>query len=357
MHGTWIGIWVMFALVGARPIEAEGDRAHAAASCDEASHAGLDARTPARCADANVDPSTEPGVRAARFVVADRDAGQLVVLDSDLLELARHSMPYALELEPRSDGRLWSVSASALGPLGPHFLRRFDLSGGVDIEVGVGPLFDLACADGDSALLVVGRPDGQREALEVNSTGAVRPLEVGPALAAIAANGGRALVAGHDGWLRSHSLAPGAPMVIARQFGGVIADVAPGPLRMGFYVLDVAGPATQRRLALVDEGLNSVWVRPVGCGALHLCVSPDRRRVWLADGAARLARRFGADGGLEIPFVAISAAGVERGLARDDGGAVLVAPGALIRLAPDASALPGQGGFDFLVDVAALRPR
>ncbi len=299
----------------------------------------------------------ERGARSARFLAADRDAGQLVVLDADLLELSRLSMPYALEVEARRDGKLWSVSASALGPLGPHFLRRVDLSGAVDMELGIGPLFDLACADGDGALLVVGRPDGQREALEVSSGGGVRALEVGPALSAVAANGGRALVAGHDGWLRSYSLTPGAPSTLSRQFGGVLADVAPGPLRMGFYVLDVAGSVSQRRLALVAEDLSTVWVKPVGCGALHLSVSPDRRRVWLADGAARFARRFGADGGLEIPFAALAAAGVERGLAHDDGGAVFAAPGTLLRLAPDASALPGQGGFDFLVDVAALRAR
>ncbi len=302
-------------------------------------------------------PDPGLGARAPRYVAADRDAGQLVFLDSDLLEVARRSMPYALEVEPRSDGRLWSVSASALGPLGPHVLRRVDLNGVVDVELAIGPLFDLACADGEVALLVVGRSDGQREALEVTSSGAVRQLEVGLSLAAVAANGSRALVAGHDGWLRSHSLAPGAPAPLARHFGGVIADVAAGPLRNGFYVLDVAGSVAQRRLALVAEDLSTVWVRSIGCGALHLCVSGDRRRVWLADGGARFARRFGADGGLEVPFVALPLAGVERGAAHDDGGVVFAAPGALVRLAPDASPLPGQGGFDFLVDVAALRAR
>lgn len=286
-----------------------------------------------------------------KFVATDRDAGQVIALDADLFEVQRFALPFALEVELRSDGRIWAVSASALGPLGPHRLRRFDLAGQMEFEAPIGPLFDLACSDGDLALLVVARSDGSREALAVASTGVVQTLEVGSMLAAVAGHGGRALVAGHDGWLRSHALPVGSAPTVARYFGGVIADAAPGPVRGGFYVLDVSGAPSQRRLALLDEALSTVWWRTVGCGALHLAVSVDRQRVWLADGGARFARRFGPGGVLEIPFAQLPLAGVERGVAESNGGAVFAAPGALIRLAPDGALLPGQGGYDFLVDV------
>jgi hypothetical protein len=36
------------------------------------------------------------------------------------------------------------------------------------------------------------------------------------------------------------------------------------------------------------------------------------------------------------------------------GGVLLAAPGALLRLAADGRAAPGQGGFAFLTDVGAL---
>jgi len=294
---------------------------------------------------------------SARYAASDRDAGQVVLLDHDLIEVGRIGVPYALELEPSADGRIWVVSASALGPLGPHELRRMDLLGQVDVRVGVGPLFDLASCDGQAALLVVGRSDGQREALEVAPSGAVRPLSVGASLSCVAGAGARAVVAGHDGWIRSYDLTSAGTPPLERLVGGVIADVAPGPVRGGFYVLDVAGGPTQRRLSLVSADLSTLWTRSLGCGALHLSVSPDRQRVWVADGAAQMARRFGAGGALELAFAALPLPGVERGVASADGGVIFAAPGALVRLGATGAALPGQGGFDFLVDVAELRAR
>lgn len=334
---------------GASPPLANGASVHSPGPCASELALALDGSPQPTLASAS---SARGALGPIKFVATDRDAGQVIALDADLLEVQRFALPYALEVELRSDGRLWTVSASALGPLGPHRLRRFDLVGQMDFDALVGPLFDLSCAEGDLALLVVGRPDGAREALAVAGPGATQVLEVGPMLASVAAQGGRALVAGHDGWLRSHALAPGAAPVVERNFGGVIADVAPGPARGGFFVLDVGGSPSQRRLALVDEALNTVWWRTIGCGALHLTVTADRQRVWLVDPTAQFARRFGPGGMLEIPYAALPLAGAERGVAESNGGAVFAAPGALVRLGPDGAMLPGQGGYDFLIDVA-----
>jgi hypothetical protein len=302
------------------------------------------------------DPTASPGLRPIRFFAADRDAGQISALDADLIEVRRFAAPFAVELEPRSDGRLWVVAASALGPLGPHWLRRYDPHGALEFEAPVGSLYDLACLDGDWALLVTQRPDGLREASATSGAtsgaGAAQTLAVGAALSTIAGRAGGALVGSHDGWLRSYRVWPTPALAHERDFGGVIADVAPGPERGSFYVLDVAGAPSQRRLALVNASLATVWVRALGCSALHMAVTPDAQRVWVADGGGRFARRFGVGGALEIPFAALPAAGCERGVAEAQGGAVFAAPGALVRLAPDGAVLPGQGGFDFLVDVA-----
>jgi len=301
-------------------------------------------------------PAVSPAVSpAGQLVATDRDAGAVVVLDADLIELRRFNVPYALEVELRADGRLWVVAASALGPLGPHSLFALEPNGAVAAQTPIGPLFDLACLDGGPALLVVLRPDGQRDALLQPVAGAPVTLGTGGAFAAIAGQSSQVLVAGHDGRLASYVVGPAPGLAAQRQFGGVIADVAPGPQRGTWYVLDVGGAPNQRRLAVVDAQLATQWSAPLGCGALHLCVSPDRQRVWLADGAAGFARRFGPHGALELAWATLPVPGCERGVARADGSVVFAAPGALVRLAPDGSALPGQGGFTFLVDVAARR--
>lgn len=292
---------------------------------------------------------------AGQLVATDRDAGAVVVLDADLIEVRRFNVPYALEVELRADGRLWVVAASALGPLGPHTLLTLEPSGAVAAQTPIGPLLDLACLDGGAALLVVLRPDGQREAVVHPASGQPLILGAGAAWASIAGQSNQVLVAGHDGRLSSYVVGAATGLAAQRQFGGVIADVAPGPQRGTWYVLDVGGSPSQRRLAALDAQLATVWSAPLGCGALHLCVSPDRQRVWLADGAAGFARRFGPHGALELAWATLPVTGCERGVVRADGSVVFAAPGALVRLAPDGSVLPGQGGFTFLVDVAARR--
>jgi hypothetical protein len=292
---------------------------------------------------------------AAQLVATDRDAGAVVVLDADLIEVRRFNVPYALEVELRTDGRLWVVAASALGPLGPHTLLTLEPSGAVAAQAPIGPLLDLACLDGGAALLVLLRPDGQRDVVLHPAAGQPVSLGVGAAWASIAGQSNTVLVAGHDGSLASYAVGAATGLAAQRQFGGVIADVAPGPQRGTWYVLNVGGPPSQRRLAVLDAQLATLWSAPLGCGALHLCVSPDRQRVWVADGAAGFARRFGPQGALELAWATLPVMGCERGVARADGSVVFAAPGALVRLASDGSVLPGQGGFTFLVDVAARR--
>jgi hypothetical protein len=325
-----------------------------AASAQRTSGTPRGAANPAMGRDAPVETLSEPrgSQRPVRYFAADRDAGQVIALDVDLIEVRRFAAPYVIELETRSDGRLWAVSASALGPLGPHSLRKLDLHGQIEFERPVGPLYDLACLDGDWALLVEQRPDGLREASATSGAGVVKSLAIGASLATVAGRAGGVLVGGHDGWLRSYRLWPMPGLAQERDFGGVIADVAPGPERGSFYVLDAAGSPSQRRLALVNAALATVWSRPLGCSALQLAVTSDSQRVWVADGGARFARRFGLGGALEIPYASLPVAGCDRGVAEAQGGALFAAPGALVRLAADGALLPGQGGFDFLVDVA-----
>jgi hypothetical protein len=351
---TMLGAFAGLAGMGFGVAGAEGAGTHPSSRASAGASAGASAAASSR-ADARpgaADPMASPGLGPIRFFAADRDAGQISALDADLIEVRRFAAPFAVELEPRSDGRLWVVAASALGPLGPHWLRRYDPHGALEFEAPVGSLYDLACLDGDWALLVTQRPDGLREASATSGAGAAQTLAVGAALSTIAGRAGGALVGSHDGWLRSYRVWPTPALAHERDFGGVIADVAPGPERGSFYVLDVAGAPSQRRLALVNASLATVWVRALGCSALHLAVTPDAQRVWVADGGGRFARRFGVGGVLEISFAALPAAGCERGVAEAQGGAVFAAPGALVRLAADGAVLPGQGGFDFLVDVA-----
>jgi len=348
-------------LSAAHPAGGAASGAVAPISPVHASESDAGARsTPAAALEGSVAPARAAAAAPSnsslgQLVATDRDAGAVVVLDADLIELRRFNVPYALEVEVRADGRLWVVAASALGPLGPHTLLTLEPSGDVAAQTPIGPLLDLACLDGGAALLVVLRPDGQRDAVLHPTSGQALNLGAGAAWASIAGQSNHVLVAGHDGSLSSYVVGAATGLAAQRQFGGVIADVAPGPQRGSWYVLDVGGGPNQRRLAALDSQLATLWSAPLGCGALHLCVSPDRQGVWLADGAAGLARRFGPHGALELAWATLPVAGCERGVARADGSVVFAGPGALVRLASDGSVLPGQGGFTFLVDVAARR--
>jgi hypothetical protein len=293
------------------------------------------------------------GVRAgpARFLVADRDASDVVALDPDLLVVRRIAVERPIEIEARADGGFWSISAPASAALGPHLLRRYSGAGTLVRELAIGVPFDLASLDGDAAITVELTSGATRDVGVYDASGSRVRVAGGERAFCAAGRGGEIAVGGEDGSIEVWPIAPAGAPLAARALGGWIADVAPGPRRGTWWVLDAAGAG---RILLLDRGLATLWERPSTVRALHLAPVPATERVWLADATEPFAARFGAAGALELGPLATPARGLDRALGLASGGAILVAPGALIRLGPQGQLLPGQGGFDFAVDAADL---
>lgn len=289
-----------------------------------------------------------------RYFVADRDAGEVVALDADLLVVRKYAFALPVEIETRRDGGLWVAGATHGGPLGPHCLRRLEAGGRVAVEIRIGPVLDLDTLDGGPALVVSALPDGAREALLVHSAGASLALSNDADLACIAGAGTRVAVGTGRGVLRIHDASGGA-VLQRRELGGALGDVAAGPESGTWWVLDARGGPDERRILLLGPDLSTRWERRVGLLAHRLGPVPAEERVWVVDSAAPLARRFGPGGALEVPLARLELSGCERVLARSSAGAVFAAPGALLVIDAAGRPLPGQGGFDFLVDVAESR--
>ncbi|MCC6407753.1 MAG: hypothetical protein IT453_11340 [Planctomycetes bacterium] len=279
--------------------------------------------------------------------VADRDADALIGLDEGLFEGKRISLESPVEAERRSDGGLWAVSARESHPLGVHDLLLFGADGNRVAAAVFGPVLDLELSRDDA--LVVERTDSSGRVVRVDAQGTTSTvLELATASCAAGA-GSRVAVGTDDGevWLLELGSAP--PTVLAkRALGGPIGDVRPGPTPGTWWVLDIGASG---RVSLLEPTLATRWSVATGLHALHLAPVRGVESVWIADTTQPLARRYGANGALEIDVSTLPLGGLDRASASSDGGVLLIAPGAVLRLDPNGVLLPGQGGFDFLVDL------
>lgn len=304
---------------------------------------------------------TSSGASAERHApvagwLADRDGGALVGLDSDRLEVRRVALESPVELELGSDGDLWVACAGAGGPVGPHRLLLVeDESGRIEREFQLGPILDLESVDGPggAVLAVAFGSGGAREVVRCAGEGAPATIERGDDAFCAAGAWGCTLVGSERGELRLWG--PDGQRLARRVFGGVISDVAPGPEPGCWWVLDAAGGAAGQRLALVGRDLSSRWEVPAGVVALSLAPERGVERVWLCDGEGALVRRLGPGGTLELAQVGLAHSGATRASWGHDGLLWIAAPGALLCLDGSGARVPGQGGFQFLVDVERVR--
>jgi hypothetical protein len=295
----------------------------------------------------------EPPRTAARYWAADRDARRVVGLDENLFVVASLPADWPVRLEARGDGGLWVARAASGDPTGPHVLERWSSAGAVLASVPLGPLYDLACIDGGEALAVAGTATGTRDALIAAGDGTWRACDAPADVLSVAGRGGQWLLGTESGALELRDVLDPTLVLAQRQLGGIVSDVAPGPRRGSWWALDASGSPSHRRIVFLEPDLTTSWERVVGLAAHSLAPVPGEERVWVVDATAPLARRFGPGGTLEIAGAQLALAGAERARALAGGGALFPAAGALLRLDAQGIAAPGQGGFDFLVDVAA----
>lgn len=293
--------------------------------------------------------------------VLDRDGGALIALDEDRLKLARHPLESPVELALDAEGRLWVACAGPQGPVGPHRVLRIDgASGAVDRELSTGPVLDLEAGEGaergrGEAWLVVIAGSAEREVSRISAAGSAEVVERSIDAFCVAGQRGAVLVGSESGELRLYG--PQGQRLAARNFGGLISDLAPGPQDGTWWILDAHGSSTAHRVALLERDLRTRWERSAGIAAIYLAPVPRSERVWLSDANGSHARRFGPGGTLELAHVTLPHSGAARACASPDGTLWLAAPGALVCLDAAGAVTPGQGGFDFLVDVVRREVR
>jgi len=282
--------------------------------------------------------------------IADRDAHQLVGLDRDLHVAARRELRWPVLLAARADGGTWVARALEDGPRGAHELACFDASARLRARFAASPVHALCAPDGEVLYALSEEPGAPAQLLRVE-------LEAGPrALAPFAGarwlcarSAGELVIGASDGRLWS---VDGAGVVHAeQQLGAELAALAPGPREGTCWVLERAPDA---RLWLLGARLEPLRVRRTGLTGGELAAERGSERVWVADARRKHVRRFGPAGQLELDRTDVPLAGITAGAALRGGGALWLAPGALLRVDARGELAPGQGGFGHAHDLARV---
>lgn len=265
---------------------------------------------------------------------ADRDAGRLYGLDADLILARTIRMAAPLALARSSDGRLFVLRE-------PGILDLLDSCGLVLRELDVGACLDLE-AHGDCALLV-----RQADALRIGPDLSRTLLVKSPGLRCIAGSLDSVLVGTEGGRVERLALDGGA-ILGSTTLGGAIVDLAADEETGGVFALDGTG----NRLLCLAPDLGLRWQVALPIAARHLGAVPGEERVWLADTLTPRVLRYGPGGELELDRASLPLLGLERALPWKSGAVLLPAPGAILQLDARGHLAPGQGGFNYLVDLA-----
>lgn len=298
------------------------------------------------------------GNRAAGTVkvwCADRDRGALYGLDRDLLSTMRLSVSSPVGVAPRPDGGAWVLSASQGDPLGVHRVVRIDPHGQERASATFGAALDLVGEKtGDALVLEFHAPMPDR-VWRVDDAGSVSAVGEAPGLQCLAAQGGagsgprRILAGAQDGVLRLWD-ALGTELK-STALGSPILDLAPGPEAGSWWALAAQGGG---KLLLLEPDLTTRWEVQTKIQALHLAPRPGVEEVWLASTTQSRIRRYGAGGILELDAEVSPVGGLSRGTPWIRGGVLFTTPGALVHFDRKGKLRPGQGGFHYLTDVAAV---
>jgi hypothetical protein len=294
-----------------------------------------------------------PASTAVALWATDRDAGALYTLDADLMVTRTIACGWPLQASACRDGGAWVLRSGNGTPNFGGRLDRRSAEGELITEVTLGTCTDLDVNERDEALVIESKASSHPDrALRIRLEGSLFPLLEMNGLTCVApSHASVALGTASGEVLRVDPLGSGA-ILAQTHLGGRIGDIARGPDEESLWVLDVSG---SRRLYLLDADLSVRWSVPVGLRALHFAPVPNEERVWLADTVEPRVRRFGPSGWLELDVVGLPLAGMDRTAAWLHGGVLCAAPGAIIHLDAGGHLQPGQGGFDYLTDLAPAR--
>jgi hypothetical protein len=262
-----------------------------------------------------------------------------VGLDRDLFvsRIAYLSRPVALAAG--EDGELWCVVARGDGPDGPHAI--LSARTGVEVPLGGRP---LGLAAGNRQALVLLEGAREAEVWRVGARGAAHLVARVSAGTCIAVRGDQILVGDARGGVNLLDRR-GARRV---HLGGEVLAVAAGT-GSSWWAL-IASPRV--RLVSLSADLVKQRVSHTDLENATLAVVGSSGSAWLVAGRERRALRIGPDGRVERSLSDLPLAGLIAGAATEDGGLLLLAPGAVLRVDSAGRVDRGQGGFGFLVDMA-----
>jgi hypothetical protein len=298
---------------------------------------------------------------------ADREAASVERLDPALRPQQLVRTPSPLRIAALAAGGAWILCASSVPPLSSsaadpaaprrseHELRRIDDAGRGIESHRVGVPVDLCCAD-DGAALLLERGVGSTASLRCFPlTAAPTALASIPEAGCLAAATQRILVGTTDG--RLVLLDAQGYLERERDWNGAILDLAAAAATREWWMLlrPASGASTRTELWRLDAALHARWQVPIELSARQLIPVPRREQVWLADAETARVLRVGADGRIELEPAAAPQRGISGGQGLADGGALFVTPGAILHVSSNGDWLAGQGGFDALVDLSALR--
>jgi hypothetical protein len=266
--------------------------------------------------------------------VADRDASALVGLDLHLIETLRVELDHPVRVVALEDGGAWVVCAPAGDPRSDQRLVRVDAAGSVQRSFDVGRVLDLA-GDGEDGVWRIDEHAGEQRLCRT-ALGGERSQRTMAGATAVAARSEACLIGTVAGRVE---LTSGS----CRDLGaGVVALAAAGAA--GWWVLLEGG-----RLVLLDERLATAWERPLP-GARRLAAPAGARQVW-ASGSEQV---WSASPEAVSSRAGLPARGLGACASTAEGGVLVAAPGAVLLLDRRRRLASGQGGFDFLVDLASV---
>jgi hypothetical protein len=292
----------------------------------------------------------EPG--RPRVWLCDRDGGRVVGLDGDGLVANRRHVPWPLEAAATGLGDLWVLAAVRPGPSGARRLLCLRTDGEAIVELSFEWARGLRCDSAGAAILLAGEASG-RELVRVEASGRRSTL-----MSAVGAShwlelrGGVLLVGGEG--LTVHALGmPARPVTNSRSWpaGERCLEVATAPA--GAWILTQEHGL--RRLRRVGSDLNPLdyheWrVSLADSLEARLVAQPLRAEVDVLAASGEL-RTF-AVGGSQRERRWLPVGPIVAGAAGPAGELWYVTTGACLRLDPRGRPLPGQGGFERLVDVS-----
>ncbi len=299
--------------------------------------------------DVHAPALPSPGPVAAWAV--DRDAQELCGLDEDLVLARSVRIGRPLAVRACSDGGAWVLRSTSGGPSAPCRLDRIRVDGSIAAEIDLGACGAMAALDSGGVLVVEKKAasGGTDRLLRCDGRGE-REIVLEAAELTCVMDSRTWLLAGTSRGevLRSRSESGVASLERAILEGSVV-DLAPGPTAESAWVLFGEGGTT---IGLFGPDLTLRWSAPTGLRSAHLAPVEGEERVWIADVERPVVRRFGPTGVLELDRADLPLPGLDRVVPWARGDALLVTPGAILRVDRRGRMRPGQGGFDYLTDLA-----